>query len=101
MRHDIVIGLGLTIVSMLSLISYHAGMSMPAAGTSSGYALAISTGSGFRLASPDAKPAVGPVGLTSGAPSRVLSCEGVMRLGVVDVGYSCSAPVAKLETGSL
>lgn len=97
MRHDIMIGVGLTIVSVLSLISYHAGASMPAAGKSSGYALAISTGSGLQLASPES----GPVSRSGGVPSRVLSCEGVMRLGLVDVGYSCSAPAAKLETGSL
>lgn len=98
MRYDIMIGLGLTVASVLTLIAQHSG-SIEAASPQDTYALAITTGSGLRLASPGGRAPGGPV--KDRAAPRTLSCSGVMRLGIVDVGYSCSAPEQSAVTGSL
>lgn len=101
MRHSILLGLTLTAASCLSLISYHAGTSGPTAATSD-YALAITTGQILRLASPET-----PVGQRAtehgdkGPASRTLSCAGVIRLGMLDVGYACAVPGQAITTGSL
>lgn len=100
---SIVVGLLLTAASLLSLISYHAGTSAPSE-VKPTYALAITTGSGLQLAT-QAEARAGQ-SLAAGpreeiAVKRVLSCSGVMRLGLVDVGYSCEIPSQVVTTGSL
>lgn len=101
MRGDILLGLALTAASVLSLISYDAGVTLPPSGGRDAYALAITTGSGLRLAGPGGRSPGAPVADAPGAAQRILSCDSVMQLGVIDIGYSCSAPVQAAATGSL
>lgn len=100
---SIAIGLLLTAASLLSLISYHAGASVPGEAKSQ-YALAITTGAGLRLATHgEARTANEPPPgqREEAAARRVLACSGVMRLGLVDVGYSCETLAQRVTTGSL
>lgn len=91
MRRSVMIGLGLTASSLLSLLSYQAGLQATPPGAPD-YAVAITSGNGLRLAAPGLPAAGGPLPSATAdkAQRRTLSCNSVVRLGVVDVGYDCA-----------
>jgi hypothetical protein len=93
MRRTLFLGFTLTLAGMLSLISYRAGSAAPSA-EARAYVLAITAGSSLRLAQPERSAAGGPLASAGdqATEARTLSCSGVVRLGVVDVGYSCAKP---------
>jgi hypothetical protein len=76
------------VLTLIGILGLTVPPGAPASAPADTYALAVSTGSRLRLV-----PGAGydAANATEQTTVRTLACDGVLRLGAVDVGYRCGA----------